>query len=281
VAPLPRRLDGKLIVLLPEQGFGDILFFLRYAPLLKARGARVGYAAEKKIRRFVQDAGVLDEVFDEQTIRPHLKSPWTFFAGDLPFLSAEDNSTPASVRIRPLPERVEAARKRLLELGPPPYVGVNWRAGNPPAAGENLLFKKMSPRQLGAALRGIDATFLALQRHPQPGEIEEFREALGAQVHDLTAVQADLEELMGYLAVIDEIVGVSSTSVHLRAAMGLDAKVLFVTPTEWRWMLEGPESPWFPGCRVYRVHRPSLVESSLARLGDELAASLRARAERG
>ena len=276
-APLPRRLDGKLVVLMPEQGFGDVLFFMRYAHVLRTRGARVGYAAEKKIRRFIRECSAIDEVFDEQTVVPHLKSPYTFFAGDLPFMTAEDNSTFPSIRIPPLADRVEAARQRLAALGPPPYVGVNWRAGNPPAAGDNLLFKQMEAKTLGEALRGIDATFLALQRHPKPGELDEFRSALGQPVHDLTAIQGDLEELMGYLAVIDEIVGVSSTSVHLRAAMGLDAKVIFVTPVEWRWMLEGEESPWFPGCRVYRIHRPSLKQASLERLNKELAESLRAK----
>jgi tetratricopeptide (TPR) repeat protein len=274
-APLPRRLDGKLAVLMPEQGFGDVLFFMRYAHVLRARGARVGYAAERKIWRFIKDCDAIDEVFDERSVLPHLKSPYTFFAGDLPFMTAEDNSAFPSVRIPALPDRVEAARRRLSEIGPPPYVGVNWRAGNPPTVGDNLLYKQMEPRMLGQALRGIDATFVVLQRHPKAEEIDEFRDALGSPAPDLSAVQNDLEELMGYLAVIHEIVGVSSTSIHLRAAMGLDAKVLFVTPSEWRWMLEGEESPWFPGCRVYRVHRPTLRQASLERLHRELAESVR------
>lgn len=277
VAPLPPRLNGEVLTLLPEQGLGDVLFFLRYAPLLKHHGARVGYGAEKKIWRFVEDCGVVDQIFSEETILPHLGGAYTCFAGDLPFLSGEDSTMPPSVQIRPLPERVEAARKRLAEVGPAPYIGVNWRAGNQASAEDFLLFKSVPPKELGEALRGVKGTILSLQRQPRPGELEEFQQALGRPVPDFSGVQADLEELMGFLAVIDEIVGVSSTSVHLRAAMGLNARVLYVSPTEWRWMLEGDESPWFPGSRVYRVNRDPLKGAAYERLDKELNEALAGR----
>jgi tetratricopeptide (TPR) repeat protein len=280
VAPLPRRLDGRLITLLPEQGFGDVLFFLRYGALLRARGARIGYGAERKVWRFVQDSGAVDEVLNEQTIVPHLQSVDTFFAGDLPFLSAEDDSMPASIRIPVLPERMQAARRRLAEIGPPPYVGVNWRAGSQASAEQFLLFKSISPRLLGEALKDLKATVVCLQRHLKPEELEEFNAGFGRPVPDLSGVQDDLEDLMGYLAVIDEIAGVSSTSVHLRAAMGLDAKVIKISPVEWRWMLQGDVSPWFPDCRVYRAHLPELRSGALERLQRDLADSLKARAAR-
>lgn len=272
--PLPERLDGQTAVLLPEQGLGDILFFLRYAPMLKARGAKVGYGAAPNIARFVGEAESIDEVLDSKTVVPYLGKPYTFFSGDLPFLTAEDDSYPPSLRFSPLPERVAAARAHLAQLGPPPYVGVNWRAGVKSAADDNLLYKSLPAKALGEALRGIEATVVSLQRLPQDGEHAEFESGIGRSIPDLSSVQADLETLMGYLAVIDEIVGVSSTSVHLRAAMGLDAKVLFVTPTEWRWLLEGDTSPWFPDCKVYRAHRPALREPALANLQRDLAISV-------
>ncbi|MFO0433439.1 MAG: tetratricopeptide repeat protein [bacterium] len=279
MAPLPKRLDGKLITLLPEQGFGDVLFFLRYAAPLKRRGARIGYGAEQKIWRFVQDCDAVDEVFNEKSILPHLQSAYTFFAGDLPFLSAEDDSTPQSIRIPALPEKIAQARQQLAELGPPPYIGVNWRAGNRAAPDDFLLFKSIAPRLLGEALRDMNATVVSLQRLPQPGEYEEFNEGLGRPVPNLSWVQDDFETLMGYLAAIDEIVGVSSTSVHLRAAMGLDAKVIFISPVEWRWMLEGDVSPWFPSCKVYRAQLPELRSGAMEQLQRDLADSLKARAQ--
>ncbi|MFO0009318.1 MAG: tetratricopeptide repeat protein [Betaproteobacteria bacterium] len=277
VSPLPSRLDGKLVVVLPEQGLGDVLFFLRYAPILKARGARIGYGAEAKVRRMIAATGYADELYNEQTILPLLGRSLNICAGDLPFMTGEDNSTPPPVRFSAIPEKVDQARARLAEVGPPPYIGVNWRAGMKAEVDEMRLFKETSPKRLGEVLRDMPGTVLAYQRNPEPGEHASFEEGLGRPCPDFSWIQDDLEVLMGYLAVTDEIVGVSSTSVHLRAAMGLDAKVLFANAVEWRWMLEGEASPWFPGCRVYRVHRKKYIDRELGRLHKELHESLRAK----
>ena len=46
---LPPQLMGKHICVVCEQGLGDELFFLRYAPRLKALGARITYCASPKL----------------------------------------------------------------------------------------------------------------------------------------------------------------------------------------------------------------------------------------
>ena len=101
------------------------------------------------------------------------------------------------------------------------------------------LSKEIAPATFGAALRGIGARVLSIQRHPRPGEADEVSRAMGAPVEDFAAVNDDLEEALALLAILDDYVGVSSTNVHLRAAAGGGGRILVPHPAEWRW-----QDPW-------------------------------------
>ena len=68
------------------------------------------------------------------------------------------------------------------------------------------------------------------------------------------------------LAVLDDYVGVSNTNMHLRAGIGLPAKVLVPYPPEFRWMAAGERSPWFPGRGVFRQRADRSWDDALARL---------------
>ena len=71
-------------------------------------------------------------------------------------------------------------------------------------------------------------------------------------MHDFTALNEDLEDMLALLSFMDDYVCVSNTNFHLRAVRGRVGRVLVPNPPEFRWMAEGEESPWFPGCKVYR-----------------------------
>jgi hypothetical protein len=89
-------------------------------------------------------------------------------------------------------------------------------------------------------------------------------------VHDLSATNDDLERMLALLAVLDEYVGVSNTNMHLRAGIGLTARVLVPHPPEFRWMAAGDRSPWFPGFGVYRQRVDRDWTEALARLAADL-----------
>jgi hypothetical protein len=184
---------------------------------------------------------------------------------------------PAPFPLAPLPDRVSELGKRLSALGPPPYLALTWRGGTPLELQRGsiwYLYKQVPLQQLAEAMRGIQATFLAIQRGTQPGEIESLSASLGAPVHDLTGLNEDLEDMLALLALLDDYVGVSNTNMHLRAAAGKTARVLVPRPAEWRWMAVGYESPWFPGFRVYRQDPDGDWSAALSRLQADLLAAL-------
>ncbi|MGH8641092.1 MAG: hypothetical protein ACRET6_05245, partial [Burkholderiales bacterium] len=112
-----------------------------------------------------------------------------------------------------------------------------------------------------------------VQRHPRAGETDTLARLLDRPVHDLSPVNDDLEETLALIAVLDDYVGVSNTNMHLRASAGKTARVLVPWPAEWRWLLAGDESPWFPGFRIYRQAPDGAWSAAL----DSLERDLRAR----
>lgn len=291
---LPAPAAGAHVTLLAEQGLGDELFFLRFANALRAAGARITYRANRKLHGMLARAEAIAELIDPET-PPHPEST-VMLVGDLPNALANRAPTghraidtsanpaatepvpiPAPLKLTPLPTRLDAMRDRLSAAGNPPYIGVTWRGGTPPAmqrlAADWGLFKQIGIEPLAAALSELPGTLVVLQRHPEGAEIERFARAFGRPVHDLSAINETLEDMLALLALMDDYIGVSNTNMHLRAGVGRTARVLVPGPPEWRWMTSGDRSPWFPGFTVYRQSYDGDWDAALAKLRQDLHAS--------
>jgi tetratricopeptide (TPR) repeat protein len=298
---LPTDLNGKHICVLREQGIGDEIFFLRFAPQLHATGARITYCANAKIRSMLARVPSLAQVLGE--IAPPADADAIIEAGDLPHalsalpaspLPATDAAEPAPhsaqthwriavfwpqvpppLALSPLADRLAEMRDRLAQTGPGPYLGLTWRAGTPPREQRAVIWvlhKEVGMAPLAAALRDAPGTFIALQRNPLPGELDALSGALGRRVHDFSALNEDLEGMLALLALIDDYIGVSNTNMHLRAGVGKTARVLVPSPPEWRWMMNHARtSPWFPGFSVYRQSLRGDWNAALATLKRDLS----------
>ncbi len=259
VTILPTTLQGQRVLLNREQGLGDEIFFLRFALLLKARGAWLAYRGGKKIASILQRQPWLDHWLEESQ-EANFPVDHSLLIGDLPVALEMDSieKVPPPLPLSVLPKTVEKLHRQLVSLGPPPYIGVTWRAGTAPEKSvksdsiHHSLYKEVTPEVLAEILRPLPATVLILQRHPTREDLARFSQTLGRHVHDLSALNETLEEMLALLFLLHDYIGVSNTNMHLRAGLGKTARVLVPHPPEWRWMVEGKESPWFRGFTVYR-----------------------------
>ena len=267
---VPQRsaIGNRRITIVGEQGLGDNLFFLRFVPALRALGASLAYAGDPRLHGMLARTGHFEALLQRAPMGRIPDEP-AILAGDLALLFPEHAGlAPAPpLALTPDASRVARARERLRAFGPPPHIALTWRAGAP-QAGFARLVKEISPRMLGQSLRGIRATWIAVQRDPRPDEMAALADGLGSAVHDQGVVNADLEDALALMAAVGDYVGVSNTNMHLRAGVSPAGRVLVPFP-EWRWMARGV-SPWFPGFSVYRHARGPGWAPALQRLAADL-----------
>jgi tetratricopeptide (TPR) repeat protein len=259
--PSLEELRGKAVVICGEQGLGDVLFFLRFAPLVERVAASLHLEIEARLRAILPARWAV----------PPAAGAVRIPAGDLGAI-VEGEVVP-SLGLEPAASRIEQARERLARCGPPPYIGVTWQGGQrwedmaEPGA---TLFKRLAPEALGKVLRRSRATLISMQRGSLPQDLASLASAAGRQVHDFSDVNDDLPAALAALSLLDDYVAVSNTNVHLRDALGKPARVLVTHPAEWRWGVEGETSRWLTHARVYRQAGDGAWDSALARLTADL-----------
>ncbi|MCC6531304.1 MAG: tetratricopeptide repeat protein [Burkholderiales bacterium] len=266
-------LTGQRILVVREQGIGDELFFLRFAPALKQRVSWMGYQTSPRMAKLLRGVDCIDEIFEGDDL-PEIVDR-VMLTGDLPL--ARPSATqpcPPALDLAASAAMVADARQELGKLGPPPYLGVSWRAGSTPQIGKRPTRRKSIPvEDFAHALQAWPGTIVSLQRQPSTDEITRFASACGKAVGDLSEANEDLERLLALLASMDEYVGVSSVNVHLRASAGRTARVLVSNPPDWRWTEACAQSPWFSGFTLYREERSAGWEAALKRLSADLGSA--------
>jgi hypothetical protein len=217
--PFPRwrgeSLQGKRLLVWPEQGFGDQIMYARFALALARSGVSVAMAAPRPLVRLLQGTAVQILPTDEPI---ELKGDYVTLSGDLPLYCGA----------------------RLDSLPPP------WPITGTPGASRGRIgvVTNGDPKHANDANRSLPAD-VAAQLLALPGAISLRPEATGAR---------DFQDTADIIAGLDLVITVDTSVAHLAASMGKPTWILLPhLRTDWRWLRNREDSPWYPSATLIRL----------------------------
>lgn len=239
-------LAGKTILLQYEQGFGDIIQFVRYAPMVKARGGRVILRAPQQLLSLMRSVPGIDDLFSNEETAPAFDLHVPLISLPLIF-GTQSDTVPAPVPyITPDPGRVAQWRERLANYAGI-SVGLVWQ-GNP--AHPNDWHRSIRLGQLRPLLDCPGARFVSLQIGPGEQQVQEFAGRIldTAQLIDPTS----FADVAAIIANLDLVITVDSAIAHLAGAMGKPVWILLASSSDWRWLKDRADTPWYPQALLFR-----------------------------
>jgi Tfp pilus assembly protein PilF len=264
-APLPER---DTLLLIADQGYGDVIQFSRYIPWAAQRCSGIAIACSRELQSAIAQLHPSAKIFDHWDDAPEFAA-WLPLSG-LPRLAATRLDTiPASVPyLKADPAKTAAWAARLATLSPEGYrrIGIVW-AGRPTHTNDDN--RSITLRTFAPLAKLPDTTLVSLQKGLTQSHIGAYWERaplinLGPEIHDYADTMAVLESL-------DLIVTVDTSVAHLAGAMGKPVWIMLPYAPDWRWLLGRNDSPWYPTARLFRQSASRDWHSVVASITQELS----------
>lgn len=260
-APLPPQWQGqpladKSMLVWPEQGLGDEIQFVRYLPLLKARGlTHLTLACKPPLKALFASQTLADRVIDAADWRPEMAAEFDFWCYPLSlplhFETTLDNLPATIPYLTAEPDRMARWATRLPQA--PLRVGLVWKGSPTHRNDSNRSLSSLATLAPLWAVTGV--AFVSLQKGA--GEDEARAPSANQPLTHLGSEMADFADSAAILSQLDLLICVDTAIAHLAGALGVPCWLLLPDyGTDWRWMEERGDSPWYPD--VMRLFRQSV-----------------------
>lgn len=247
-------LHGKRILLWSERGLGDTLQFCRYAPLVRDLGAEVTLEVQPRLRALLQGQfpgvhlighGERVPPFDYHC--PLLSTPGA--------LQTDLETVPAAVPYLAVDPDTVARWSGRLPAGPALRVGIVWQ-GNPEAERNWAHGRSWPLAALEPLSRSHGVCLISLQTGPGVEQLAsvDFADRIISFGEELDAGSDAFLDTAAILQSLDLVISCDTSVAHLAGALGVPVWLGLHTTSEWRWLLDRADSPWYPTVRIFRQH---------------------------
>ena len=276
--PHIEKWDGTLkdnidLLLIEEQGMGDVFQFMRYGSLLKEYFPSVSIAVKKELCKLIEMTEIYDQVYPLPLINSGIfkNTKW------IPLLSV-----PAILNLtkgKPLLDspyikidlhKAEHWRKKI-HITSGLVVGLNWQ-GNPVVEKDDFKGRSLQLAEYEslASIPGIQ--FVSLQKGYGSEQLETctFQDKF-VECQDEINQTWDWVETAAIVQNCDLIITSDTSLAHLAGGMGKATWILLKKIPDWRWGLEGEQCAWYPSARLLRQTENGNWAEVIERIKEELA----------
>jgi len=261
-------LRGKRLLLRAEQGFGDMIQFARFVPLVGKRTAHIILECRSELIPVMRTIAGVGTIVEKGAKLPPFDLHVPLLS--LPHVMKISEAELHRVSAEPY---LSAPKGKQARLSPPSgtvlKVGLIW-AG------------KLNPRDRSCPLEMLmplmaqkGASFYSFQVDERRGDIA--RLGANALITDMGEHIHDFGDSAALMKAMDLVITIDSAPAHLAGALGVPVWMLQLYTTDWRWMVGRTDSPWYPTMRIYRQEAPGDWTLPVAKLGADFANLLKAR----
>ncbi|MFV3126453.1 tetratricopeptide repeat protein [Niveispirillum sp. KHB5.9] len=256
--PSPRRdftspawdgsdLSGRTLVVHDEQGVGDALQFMRYIPVLQARGIDVVLECNSQLVRLLGSMpGVGRVVSRFQPLPPHDAHVSLL---SLPhILGARIDNVPAQVPYLGTEPDLQARWADRLSAFSGLKVGLVW-AGNPEFKADRLRSPGLKSFRPLLDVPGV--SFFGLQKGPGRKDLDNIG-SLPDSFTDLGPQIGDFADTAAIMTNLDLVITSCTGPAHLAGGLGRPTWTVLPFSPDWRWLAWGEETFWYPTMRLFR-----------------------------
>jgi len=240
-------LAGRTILLHAEQGFGDTIQFVRYVPMVVQRGGIVIVECQVAVlkRLLLSLEGVADVIVAGEPM-PHFDCHLPLMSLPLVFGTTLE-TIPAHVPYLFAQSADIEKWRELLKSRGTIRVGLVWFGRQ----SQVLNRKRSCPLSAFAQIASVpNVEFYSLQIGEGVEQISKCDP--GFPLIDLTEHVHDFADTAAFISNLDLVVSIDTAVAHLAGALGIRTWTLLPYSSDWRWLCERQDSPWYPSMRLFR-----------------------------
>jgi hypothetical protein len=245
------ELRGKRVMVRCLHGFGDAVQFLRYVPRLRRTASRVIVEVAPQLVDLARCLDGVEEVITWGAAAPAEEPAWDvqIEVMELPYLFRTTlDQLPLASNYIALPEGETRRVRSILGAWSRPRVGIVW------SSGEWDMSRSLPLQHLSEMLRRRDCEFWSLQGGTAREQWSSLQHC--SMLRDSPeACDAGLLSLAAVVSELDLVITVDTVTAHLAGALGVPGWVMLQHASDWRWMVDRDDSPWYPSLRLFRQPR--------------------------
>ncbi|HET9715573.1 MAG TPA: tetratricopeptide repeat protein [Pseudolabrys sp.] len=254
---------GRTILLHAEQGFGDSIQFLRYVPMVAARGAKILLELPQSLIPLVPKCDAIIGLYCRGDRLPSFETHCPLMSLPLAFETRVESIPTVVPYLQTQDERLVFWQKRLADI-PRPRIGLTW-SGKTTHKNDHNRSIPLQMLEPILSIRGVH--FISLQR--------EYRESDALTLARLPILRLedeirDFSDTAAILSEIDLIISVDTAVAHLAGALARPLWLLIPHIQDWRWLTQRCDSPWYPTARLFRQPRTGGWPKVIAQVRQEI-----------
>ena len=265
-------LTGKKILIYTEQGLGDVFQFIRYAKLVKDKGAKVFLRLHKPfMQKCLLCYSYIDEIISVPDPLPDFD--YKVRLASLPFIFKTSLKTvPNKIPYLSADNKLEKSWKEKLSKDKKFKIGICWEGKTYSRSPfirlqfENRIARLKDFEPI-ARLKNVSLYCLQINAEE---EIRQSKLPLICFGPEFDKIHGAFMDTAAVMKNLDLVLTIDTSVAHLAGGLGVPVWVMLPYNSDWRWMLDRDESPWYPTMRLFRQPKPGDWESVVKKIKKEL-----------